>query len=364
MSLQVIKPGLLTTLQDLGRYGFQRYGVMAGGAMDSFALRTANLLVGNVQGEAALEITLQGPTLRAETDLLAAVCGGHLAPTLDGEPVPEWQSFPMKAGSVLQFGYAKFGCRAYLAVAGGFHVPDVLASKSTFVRGKMGGFEGRALQAGDRLPCGHVRMDRDEQAEADSALATANGVATQAHANGTDIREKTVSPTIAKPNDFTSRHFAALPRNRFISWELFPDYSNEPVIRVTRGQQYDAFDAESRERLWAETFQVTPQSDRMGYRIEGPPLQLVAPLEMISEAVTFGTVQVPPGGNPIVLLADRQTTGGYPKIAQVAAVDLPVLAQLKPGDRLRFTEITVEEAQRLYLERERGLQMLQRALTL
>jgi antagonist of KipI len=327
MSLHVLKPGLLTTVQDAGRYGYQRYGVMAGGAMDSFALRVANLLVGNPEGEAALEITLQGPALRAEDDLLVAICGGHLAPTLDGEPVPEWQAVPVKKGSVLEFRYAQHGCRAYLAVAGGFEVPEVLESKSTFVRGKMGGFHGRALQAGDVLACGKAPAD-----------ATANAIAAE--------------------------RFAATTRSRFVSWKLFPAYAKEPVIRVTRGNQFEAFDAESRERFFTEIFQVTPQSDRMGYRIDGPPLRLSSPLEMISEAVTFGTVQVPPGGNPIVLLADRQTTGGYPKLAQVASVDLPVLAQLKPGDKMTFAEITLEEAQELYLQRERGLRLLKRSLEL
>ena len=340
MSIEVLKPGLLTTLQDAGRYGYQRHGVLASGAMDPFALRVANLLVGNRETEAALEITLQGPVLRFEKETLVAVCGASLSPHLDGEPVPEWQAIWVNAGGVLEFGRAAAGCRAYLAVAGGFDVPLVMGSKSTFLRGKLGGFEGRALKAGDILPIGGALTYKDVVIHDEDDAADFQ--------NTSEIR--------------SGKAFSNC--GQYVSWELFPEYAENPTVRVLRGNQFDAFSAEAQERFFAEPFLVTPQSDRMGYRLQGPELSLSEPLEMISEAVTMGTIQVPPDGNPIVLMADRQTTGGYPKIAQVATVDLPVMAQLKPGDRVRFQDIALEEAQRLYLQRERELQILQVGLEL
>ncbi|MGB8956573.1 MAG: biotin-dependent carboxyltransferase family protein [Tumebacillaceae bacterium] len=353
MSIEVQKPGLLTTLQDAGRYGYQRHGVLVSGAMDPFALRVANLLVGNRETEAVLEITLQGPVLRFEKETLVAICGASLSPRLDGEAVSEWQAIRVQAGSVLEFGRAEAGCRAYVAVAGGFDVPPVMGSKSTFLRGKLGGFEGRALKAGDILPIGRTLTRRELYGKSAGAFSDeGKGVGSQESGGGFQgIRE--FRP---KKDDSNCR--------QFVSWKLFPKYAEQPTVRVLRGNQFDAFSAEAQERFFSEPFLVTPQSDRMGYRLQGPELSLSAPLEMISEAVTMGTVQVPPDGNPIVLMADRQTTGGYPKIAQVATVDLPVMAQLKPGDRVRFQEIGLEEAQQLYLQRERDLQILQVGLEL
>ena len=369
MSIEVLKPGFLTTLQDAGRYGYQRHGVLVSGAMDPFALRVANLLVGNSETEAALEITLQGPVLRFEKETLVAVCGAALSPRLEGEPLQEWQALLVKAGSVLEFGRAKAGYRAYLAVAGGFDVPLVMGSKSTFLRGQLGGYEGRALKAGDILPIGGT-LERKKQAHL-KALEV-NGKDEGAFSDGLEV----ASSDEGKRADFNEYEDAIqgnsgicswgdlIKNQKFVSWELFPKYSEQPTVRVLKGNQFDAFSAEGQERFFSEPFLVNPQSDRMGYRLQGPALTLREPLEMISEAVTMGTIQVPPDSNPIVLMADRQTTGGYPKIAQVATIDLPVMAQLKPGDRVRFEEIALEEAQRLYLQRERDLQILQVGLEL
>lgn len=326
MSLFIAKPGLLTTVQDLGRVGFQQYGVIAGGAMDPFALRIANLLVGNPQGAAGLEITMLGAEIRFAATALISVCGGDLSPKLNGQPFPLWRTVLAPKGSTLSFGAMKLGCRAYLAVAGGIDVPAEMNSRSTYLRAGIGGFQGRALRAGDSLPAGEPALLGSE------LLALL--------ARGAD------------------KEFGAVSRWSAAA-SLLPAYSPNPEVRIVPGGQYADFTAESRERLVNETFSVLPQSDRMGYRFTGGPLQLQEPLEMISTAVTFGTVQVPPGGDPIVLMADRQTTGGYPVIAEVASVDLPLLAQVNLGGKVRFRLISLEEAQTELLQREAAIQTLE-----
>lgn len=331
MSIQVIRPGLLTTLQDLGRYGFQRHGVVVSGAMDSVALRMANLLVGNEEAEGAIEITVMGPKLRFEKDSLIAICGGNLSPAVDGARIPEWRPVFIKKGCVLTFGREESGCRAYLAVAGGFDIPVVLGSRSTYLRAGIGGFHGRSLQAGDVL---HFRRPSEQVIGRIQVLADKAG----------------------------SEAFAASEWS--IGLDVLPRYHDNPVIRIIKGGQFDWFTEDSRDQFLNSEFQVTPQSDRMGYRLKGPLLQLSEPQELISEAVTMGTIQVPAEGNPIVLMSDRQTTGGYPKIAQVAAVDLPVLAQVRPGEKIFFQEISLEKAQKLLQKRERKIQLLKQGISL
>lgn len=331
MSIQVIRPGLLTSIQDMGRYGLQKHGVIVSGAMDPFALRVANLLVGNDEVEAALEMTMIGPKLRFGEDTLIAVCGGELSPAVDGQKIPEWRPVLIKKGSVLSFGTARSGCRAYLAVAGGFDIPVVMGSFSTYLRAGIGGFQGRPLKEGDVLT---IRIPSEQS-----------------------IRR------IHRLYDHVSSD-----RFSFSAWsvsmDVFPAYQPNPVIRAMRAGEFDWFTAESVERFFSEEFLMTPQSDRMGYRLSGPQLRLERPRELISEAVTAGTVQVPSEGNPIVLMADRQTTGGYPKIAQVATIDLPVLAQVKPGEKIRFQAITLEEAQELLRKQEREFQLLKQGIHL
>lgn len=319
--LKISKGGLQTTVQDLGRYGFQKYGVIASGAMDPYAHRMANLLVGNEENAATLEITLIGPTIRFEQNLFISLCGGNLSPKIDGKEIDLWRPLAVKAGSQLTFGAPKTGCRCYLAVSGGISVPEVMNSRSTYLRAEIGGFHGRALKAGDLIE---------------------------------------VHPTPAK-------QLAAfdIALSKYTDWQVpAPRYSTEAVVRVIKGRQYRLFNKESQKNVFAEFFSVSTNSDRMGYRLEGPLLSLEEPSELISEAVAFGSIQVPADGNPIVLLADRQTTGGYPKIGQVASVDLPLVSQLKPGDRLRFEEITLEEAQRLWNEQEQKIQQLKISIQL
>ncbi|MGF3104152.1 biotin-dependent carboxyltransferase family protein [Rossellomorea sp. DUT-2] len=329
--INVMKPGLLSTIQDLGRYGYQKYGVIVSGSMDPLAHKISNLLVGNDENEATLEMTLMGPTLEFRETTLISICGGDLSPTIDGKPVPLRRSLLIKAGSVLKFGACKSGCRSYLAIAGGFNVETVMNSKSTYVRAGIGGLNGRSLKEGDHLEPGTIKKESENIIE--YLLPYLEG------------------------NDFTEIEWS-------ISSEFISAYQQKKNIRVIPGSEYDLFSPESREHFFSEPFKVSAQSDRMGYRLEGPSLHLEKDYDMISEAVAFGTIQVPSNGKAIVLLADRQTTGGYPRIGQIASVDLPLIAQAKPGEELTFTIVSHEKAQELYIDRERQVRHLKQGVAL
>lgn len=319
MSLSVLKPGLLSTFQDAGRHGHQHLGIPVSGAMDWRAHALANLLAGNDTRPATLEITLAGPVLRFEAPTCFALAGADLNATLDGEPLawsrPQWA----RAGQVLAFGAPRHGARTYLAVHGGFALTPVMGSCSTYVRSALGGWQGRALRAGDRI-----------------GLARA----LPPHVDG--LQTLLDSLRIYLP--------AAL---------------GDPArtrLRVLAGAHWDAFSTASQQTLLESEFRISAQADRMGYRLQGPMLALSSARQFLSEAVSFGTVQVPPGGEAIVLMADRQTTGGYPKLAQVASIDLPALAQRLPGATLRFSLIDLETAQRLDQARHAALMTLHDAL--
>jgi antagonist of KipI len=329
--INVMKTGLLSTIQDLGRYGYQKYGVIVSGSMDPLAHKISNLLVGNDENEATLEMTLMGPMLEFQETTLISICGGDLSPTIDGKPVPLRRSLLIKAGSVLKFGACKSGCRSYLAIAGGFNVATVMNSKSTYVRAGIGGFNGRPIKEGDNLKAGTLSKESENMIDY-------------------------LLPYL-EDNDFTEIDWS-------ISSEFISAYQQNKTIRVMTGNEYDLFSAESREHFFNKSFKVSAQSDRMGYRLEGPSLHLEVEFEMISEAVAFGTIQVPSNGNPIILLADRQTTGGYPRIGQIASVDLPLIAQAKPGEELTFTLVSHEKAQELYIDRERQLRHLKQGIAL
>jgi antagonist of KipI len=331
MSIKVVRTGLLTTIQDGGRCGYRQYGVILNGAMDLYALRIANMLVGNDEHEGAMEITLMGPKLLFEQSCLIALTGGDLTPVIDGKDVPMWRPVWVKEGSVLEFGVPKKGCRTYLSVSGGFQLPKVMGSVSTYLRAEIGGYKGRALQYGDVI-----------------------GVNSPA-----SFGEKLIDSLQKRMGN---RPFAATSWTLHPTW--LPSYEPNPTIRAMKGAEFDRFTEESRQDVFTKPFQVTPQSDRMGYRLQGPALTLTEPFELLSSAVAFGTVQVPSDGNPIVLMADHQTTGGYPRIAQVASVDLPLLAQVLPGRRVSFSEVSLEEAQRLYLNREKQFQYMKRIISL
>lgn len=330
MSIRVLRPGILSSLQDSGRHGYQHFGVPVSGAMDLFSHRVANILVGNDEGAATLEMTLQGPQLEFGEETQIAICGADLSPSIGGNPVPEGKPVRLRAGTVLEFGACASGCRAYLAVAGGFAVPAVLGSRSTYEIAGIGGLDGRALRKADRLPVG------DSPARLYPGLAA--DLARSDHA-------------FAAPRWAVNQHIEKLGRS-------------PQTVRIIPGVHWEAFAPAARERLTGALFRVAADSNRIGYRLEGPAIELEKPLEILSRAVAFGSIQVPPGGQPIVLMADRQTTGGYPMIADVAGVDLHLLAQLKPGDRLRFELVSLAQAQALWLRREQEIVTIREAVAL
>lgn len=300
--MRVIRAGMLTTVQDLGRRGHLAEGVPLGGAADPFALRVANLLVGNPEDAPALEITLTGPDLEFAEAAWVAVCGARF----DG--MPAWRPLRIEAGGRLKFGRRVQGCRAYLAISGGIDVEPVLGGRGTFLTAGFGGFRGRALREGDvvrllpsaRHPAGHWSIDE----------------------------------------------------------RVLPHYSPEPAVRVVPG----AHAKEYGEALYSALFKVTPNCDRMGIRLGGPQLERSGRGELVSAAVAPGTVQAPPDGHPIVLMADAQTLGGYPRVAHAIGVDMPLLAQLAPGDGLRFAASSVAEAHALAHAQEHRLALLREGL--
>ena len=307
MSLEVLAPGLLTTVQDAGRFGHRAAGIGTAGALDAYSRQVANLLVGNTADAALLEISLQGPRLRFRSAVRIALCGAEIEASAGSSKLPGWRPIDLPAGSELHLGACRSGCRAYLAVAGGIAVPQVLGSRSTDLRGGFGGLDGRALRAGDRLPL-------------------VDGLA--AHTGST--------PIIA-------------------SWWIDPTpdlpFAASTLVRVLPGR-----DAPVPGDAWTrEDFRVATASNRQGLRLEGPELRVTDTRERISEPVVPGTVQLPPAGQPIVLLADAQTVGGYPRIGQVIAADLPRLAQLRPGDLLRFEGIDAERARTLACQQRQRL---------
>lgn len=325
MSVVVRKGAFLTLVQDLGRPGWQRFGISAGGAADPFAARVANLLVGNPPNAALLEMTVGGPELVFEQESLIAVCGAAAGLQVDGTAVGGDRPVRVPAGGCVTFQGPFQGCRAWFAVAGGVAVSAWLGSRSTDLRAGQGGLEGRALATGDVLLLGEPS-------------ARSRRLLDHLRAQGCLAARWSV------------RLAAWLPR------------AGGTVVRVLPGPEWERFKPAARDRFFDTPFVVTKEADRMGLRLEGPALELAQPLEPVSSAVLDGVVQVPPNGQPILLLTDRQTVGGYPRIAVAARVDLVRVAQLRPGDRVRFAGITVQQAHQLSLERERDLRLAQTAL--
>jgi antagonist of KipI len=295
--IMVVKPGWLTTVQDLGRYGYQQYGMPVSGAMDRYSYVLANRLTGNQDHAAALEITLKGPELLFEHDSVIAVTGADLSPSVDGIGIPLWTSVPVKAGSRMTFGTRRVGARSYLAITGGFDVPIVLGSRSTHIASQTGGMKGRTLAQGDVLIGGTPSL----------------------HQHATIER--------------------SLPE------KLRPIYSTVTTLRILPGPQGNAFLEQALAILTTNPYRLTSQSDRMGYRLEGPKLGRRRAEQYISDGTAMGVLQVPPDEQPILLMADRQTTGGYPKLAIVISADLHLVGQLLPGDTIQFTTTTLQEAQ-------------------
>jgi antagonist of KipI len=314
--LTVRHAGFITLVQDLGRHGFRRYGVSLGGALDPHALRVANLLVENDEGAAGLEITLGGFRGYFDDRRLVAWCGGGFDVRIGSVSLPAGHVGAVDAGEELVVNPPKIGCRAWLAVSGGIELPKVLESRSTDLRAEFGGLDGRALRAGDVIPLG----PQTNGAQDVSGL----------------LRKERVSAWSA-PAIWTSTA------------------RSSPTLRFIRGSNWDSFDVSAHEIFGHHHFAVSPDSNRMGARLEGPLLWRKNYGDLISEPVAPGTVQVPPSGKPIVLLGDCQTIGGYPQIGHVITVDLATAAQLRAGDQVRFREILLPEAHRLLLQRERDL---------
>jgi antagonist of KipI len=291
--LQVEDAGPLTTVQDLGRPGYLRVGIPASGPIDREALLLANRLVGNPDGAAGLECTLIGPRLTFTDERLVAVTGAEVALTLNGAEAPRWQSFSVKAGDVLRVAAARAGVRAYVAISGGVDTPPALGSRATYPRGQLGGLMGRALRKGDTL-----------------ALGAAAGSA---------------GPARVRPDRIPARP---------------PD----PEVRVVLGPQEDRFTAAGIAAFLGGPYEMLPQSDRMGARLRGPWIEQVRGHDIVSDGIPLGGIQVVGDGQPIVLLVDRQSTGGYTKIATVCSFDIGRVGQVKPGQKIQFRRITVAEA--------------------
>lgn len=334
-AVHVVRSGLYATVQDLGRSASRIYGVPSGGAMDRVSLRAANLLVGNPEDAACLELTLTGPTLEFTGEAVIALCGADFAASVNGLGLEPGRPVYVPRGAVLTAGAARTGARGYLALSGGIAVPPALASRSTYARARLGGLDGRPLAAGDRLAAGPLSE------AADRLLQRLRGLAAGADAPA-------AAPWRAAPALFPG--CAA------------PDADGAVSIRAIRGSEAGRFRPEDAAAFFSAAYTLRPESDRMGCRLAGEAVRLAEPYSMLSEPVAPGTVQIPPDGQPIVLLADCQTVGGYPRIAHVAAADLPRLAQILPASRVRFKEISLVEAHTLLLEQEAGLARLRTGL--
>lgn len=324
MSLNFKKPGLLSSFQDLGRWGSQHLGVSVTGVMDTLAHQMANLIAGNCQDMATLEMTLIGPTVVFGESCVICMTGADMGARLNGRHVPRYRPMVVHQGDTLTLQTAVEGARAYLAVHGGFELPRYMGSQSTYLRAGFGGCHGRALK-------------RDDVVGINQPLRVGT-------ASLKELAQRLSDLYIYLPG-ILGQHTG-----------------RKALVRLIRSHQWKSFTPESCAAMLSTDWRVSTDSERMGYRLEGPKLALSEPKQMISEATSFGTIQVPGGGQPIVLMADRQTSGGYPKIGTVASIDLPILAQKKPGDTVRFTPIDVTTAQKLDRDRLDALSELQVSL--
>ncbi len=311
--LEVMIPGPLTTLQDRGRVGYGQYGVAQSGAVDSFSLRVGNLMVGNSENEACLEITLMGPVMKAHAHVAMAITGADLQPRINDRAVPMWQSIVIKKGDILSFKGPKSGCRAYLAVGGGFYAQTVLGSKSTNLGGRFGGIAGRPLQKSEILYSNapHLHLDTERR---------------------------------------------RLPSN------AIPQYPTDCSVKVIMGPHHDHFSPETLTLFQESAFRVTGQSNRAGIRLAGPPIRAKEGFKksIISEGVVPGAIQAPGDGQPIIILGET-VTGGYRKIAVVISADLHRLGQLKPGNRVSFVPVSLDEAKNALEEIENIIQSTKQA---
>lgn len=327
MKISIIKPGLLSTIQDMGRYRYLSQAVPVSGAMDELAHRLANKAVGNDDNNATIEFTYADASFKAETPILISYSGDGACLVYNNELMPAEKPLFFPAGSIIKLIHNAIGMRTYLAIAGGWDVPDIMESKSTYLTAVFGGFMGRALQKADVLVSGTLLSE------------VSNG-----------ILNHLIERSLTCPNWRISRE-SLLPVQR-------------QIIRVVLASEINWFDAASIISFLTNAYTIDRRSNRMGYHLLGKPLARKVKKELLSTAVTPGVIQVTGSGDLVILMADCQTTGGYPRIAHVAAVDLPLCAQLKPGDTIHFSEISRDEAEALYLEREHDLSLITMAIGL
>jgi antagonist of KipI len=320
MAFSIIKPGLLDTIQDLGRHGFGNWGVSPGGAMDGYAAQVANLLVGNDPQEAVMEIHFPGPQLLFEQNTLIAITGADFSPTINDEVIPRWQPVVIRKNTVLHFPSLVQGGRCYLSVHGGYCLKKWLNSYSTNLKAGAGGWEGVALKKGDELP----------------------------------FNENTIYFAGLLKDD---SNFEVLP------WRVNTEkiYQHPHEIGIIPGHEWGLLSSASRKNFLESDFLILPSSDRMGYQLKGTPLALDQPVELVSSAVACGTVQLLPNGQLIVLMADHQTTGGYPRIAHVISAHLAKLAQLRPSETVQFRQMDLAAAEKMLIARQKELHILQRS---
>lgn len=299
--IKIIDPGFLTTVQDKGRYGYQQFGVPVSGVMDDFAYRVANILVENDELQAVLEATIVGPKVEFESQEIISITGGNLSPRINGNEIPMWRSLKVNKGDVLSFAGGKSGCRSYIAFSGGIDVPTIMGSKSTYIKGKIGGYKGRKLKFEDRL----------------------------------NIKKS-----------------GKIFKSRIMPNKYIPKYTNKINVHIILGPQDEYFTNKGIETFLSNQYTITNECDRMGIRLNGPQIEHVSGADIISDGIEFGAIQIPGHGKPIIMMADRQTTGGYTKVANVISTDLYKIAQAKPGDKVKFQKISIKEAQDILQDKE------------
>ena len=310
MSLLIKKAGLLSTIQDLGRNGFRRFGINPNGAMDRTAARLINLLLGNDETEAVIEMHFPAPEILFEQETMFALGGANFGAKLNNKSIDNWKTHFADSGSILSFPEKISSNRCYLSVRGGFEIEKWLASASTGLTANIGGLNGRKLETGDKI----------------------------------DVKRSSKFKT----------HNSKLR----ISNNLIPFYSRFPTVRIIEGAEFENLTAFSEQQFLSETFTISKDSNRMGFRLEGEPIFLLNKTEMVSSAVDFGTIQLLPDGQIIVLMADHQTTGGYPRLGNIISIDLPLIAQLGANDKVGFHLISIEESENLLLDFEKDLNFL------
>ena len=308
MKLEIISSGPLSTVQDLGRFGYMQSGFSPGGAMDSYSAKLANILAGNTQGEGVIEMTMAGITARFDCEAVIALTGADMCPAINNEPIDMYKSILVKSGDILSMKSASKGMRAYLAVAGGFDIDPVMGSVSTNLKCSVGGFEGRKLKAGDCIP---LRISADFKAIGSRSIEPCN------------------------------------------------NYSTSVTVRAVAGPQADYFCDEETDKFFSSEYKASSKSDRMGIRLEGEKINSINGVDIVSDGIVTGSVQIPSSGQPIVMMADRQTTGGYAKIATVITPDLKYLAQLQPGNTVRFVRVSQREAEKINIKEQKYFKNLE-----